>query len=287
MSSPGPGSTTQWSVAMPPDDPYPETEAAPVPAPARRPSRVLIVGAVVVILVLTAIVFYQWGSSGTTPVALPTPRPSPTASAAPTTAKIYDALAPSVVSIDALAAGGTTVRDSGTGVVVNGDGTILTALHVVRDAGSIRLTFADGSRSTATVTATDPASDIATLAPDPLPSVVVPAVLGRADRLAVGDPVIAIGDPLGLARTTTTGVVSGLDRGITDPDGAQLSGLIQFDAAVNPGSSGGPLLNAKGETVGIVVALANPTAAGTFIGIGFAVPIATAATAPGGAPVPQ
>jgi S1-C subfamily serine protease len=103
----------------------------------------------------------------------------------------------------------------------------------------------------------------------------------------VGDSVIAIGDPLGLTRTTTAGVVSGLGRQATNPDGAALSGLIQFDAAVNPGSSGGPLLDARGQTVGIVVALANPTDAGTFIGIGFAVPIGTALTSGGGSRAPQ
>ena len=98
---------------------------------------------------------------------------------------------------------------------------------------------------------------------------------------------VAIGDQLGLTRTTTAGVVSGLDRAASGVDGTNLTGLIQFDAAVNPGSSGGPLLNAKGETVGIVVALVNPTAAGTFIGVGFAVPIGAAAAAGGGDRAPQ
>jgi putative serine protease PepD len=191
-------------------------------------------------------------------------------------------MAASVVSIDALSPDATTVRDSGTGVIVNADGTILTALHVVKGAGAVRVTFADGTSSPATITAADPAHDIATLGPSTLPSVLVPAVLGRADRLAVGDNVVAIGDPLGLTRTTTAGVVSGLNRLATGEDGVNLAGLIQFDAAVNPGSSGGPLVNAKGETVGIVVALANPTSAGTFIGIGFAIPIAAAVAGGGG-----
>jgi S1-C subfamily serine protease len=116
---------------------------------------------------------------------------------------------------------------------------------------------------------------------------VVPAVLGSAGRLAVGESVIAVGDQLGLTRTTTQGVVSGLGRSTPGQDGTTINDLIQFDAAVNHGSSGGPLVNSAGETVGIVVSLVNPTQDGTFIGIGFAVPIATAITAGGGPRVPQ
>jgi S1-C subfamily serine protease len=237
-------------------------------------------------LALTALVAYRWGSSGAAPAALPSATASPSASRPPTTAEIYAAVAPSVVSIEAVPTGGTTV-DSGTGVIVNADGTVLTALHVVRGAGAITLTFADGTASAATITSADPKTDTATLGPATLPSLVVPAVLGRSDRLSVGDTVVAVGNPLGLTRTTTAGVVSGLDRVVHDPDGGSLTGLIQFDAAVNPGSSGGPLVNGRGETVGIVVALANPTTARTFIGIGFAVPIGAAVAAGGGDRAPQ
>jgi S1-C subfamily serine protease len=247
----------------------------------------VVLGAAVVVLavVLTAIVSYRAGSGGAAaPVATPSPQVSTTAP--PTTAQIYAALSPSIVLIESLRADGRTVESSGTGVVANADGTILTALHVVRAAKSIRVVFADGTQSAATITAADPTNDIATLGPATLPSVVVPAVLGASNRLAVGDGVIAIGNQLGLTGSATTGVVSGLNRSATGTDGSTLANLIQFDAAVNPGSSGGPLVNAKGETIGIVVALANPTPAGTFIGIGFAVPIGTA-VAPGGGRPPQ
>jgi S1-C subfamily serine protease len=105
-------------------------------------------------------------------------------------------------------------------------------------------------------------------------------------RLSVGDDVVAIGNQLGLTFSTTSGVVSGLGRSARGTNGNTLEGLIQFDAAVNPGSSGGPLVNTRGETIGIVVALANPTDAGTFVGIGFAVPIGSALAA-GGGPAPQ
>jgi S1-C subfamily serine protease len=258
------------------------------PVTRRKSRRTAIAAVTVVALLVTAIVFYQWGSAGS-PGRSPTAAASPSASASrtPSTAQIYTAVAASVVSVEALHAGTTTVDDTGTGVVVNADGTILTALHVVKGAGSIRVTFADGTTSAATVIAADPAIDIAAIGPATLPSVVVPAVLGRADRLSVGDGVVAIGNQLGLTRTTTTGVVSGLNRSATSTDGASLAGLIQFDAAVNPGSSGGPLVNGNGETVGIVVALANPTAAGTFIGVGFAVPITAAVAGGGGDRAPQ
>jgi putative serine protease PepD len=264
----------------------PEEEASGARAP-RRASRTPVVAAVAVVaLVLAATGFYYWGSANA-PAATPRTAPGSAApSKTPTPADVYTAVAPSVVSIESTPTGSTTV-DLGTGVIVNADATILTVLHVVKDAGSIKVTFADGTTSPATVTSTDPAIDIATISPGTLPSVVVPAVLGSSDRLDVGDSVIAIGNPLGLTRTTTTGVVSGLDRRTVGDEGANLAGLIQFDAAVNPGSSGGPLLDGKGETVGIVVALANPTAARTFIGVGFAVPIGAALAAGGGDRVPQ
>jgi putative serine protease PepD len=240
-------------------------------------------GAVVVAaLAVTALLFYALGSAGTSPVAAPTVSPKPSASPPPTVAQIYAAIAPSVVYIEAARSAGG--GESGSGVIVNGDGTILTALHVVNGAQSITVTFADGTQSPVTVAGTDPADDIAALAPATLPSVVVPAVLGRADRLNVGDEVVAIGNPLGLTYSTTAGVVSGLNRHISGTVGPTGANLIQFDAAVNPGSSGGPLVNGRGETVGIVVALANPTRAGTFIGIGFAVPIAAAVSGGGRAP---
>ena len=146
--------------------------------------------------------------------------------------------------------------------------------------------FADGTRSAAEVDRADPEHDIAMLAPPTLPSVVVPAVLGAGGSRSA-TPVVAVGNPLGLDGTTTSGVISGLDRSIKGDDGTRSDGLIQFDAAVNPGSSGGPLLNSRGETIGIVVALADPSEDGYFIGIGFAVPVGTAVAAGGGDEPPK
>ena len=239
-----------------------------------------------VALVLLATGLTLCGPTGS-PRATPSASPKPSASKALSTAEIYAAMAPSVVVIEALVSGTDRVEATGTGVIANADGVVLTARHVVDGAGSIRLTFADGTQSAATLVAEDPAIDIAVLAPATLPTVVVPAVLGSSGRLSVGDDVVAIGNQLRLTSSATAGVVSGLNRAAAGTDGVSLAGLIQFDAAVNPGSSGGPLVNAKGETVGIVVALANPTTDGTFIGIGFAVPIGAAVGAAGGGRGPQ
>ena len=210
---------------------------------------------------------------GTTLDALSPPtetRPAPVAaseSPTPTVADIYDRTVVSMVVI-------TADRNRlGSGVVANRNGEILTAAHVVSGAGTIRVTFADGTETTATVASSDEASDIATLIPGDLPETLVPATLGGA--VEVGGPVVAIGNPLGLAASASAGVVSGLDRRADTADGT-FAGLIQFDAAVNPGSSGGPLLNAGGLVVGIVVSIADPGNDRAFAGIGFAVPIGTA-----------
>ena len=277
-------------------------------APVRYPRRTaLIAAAGVAALIITAVVAFRWGTAGGngSASALPASSAGSTSSSEPlSTADIYTTLLPSMVAIDSVRPDSATTTpepapgsptdgppvvtastgSSGTGVIANADGSILTALHVVDGATAIQVTFADGPRSAAVIAAADPTIDMAVLTAEILPSVVVPAVLGNSAALAVGDDVIAIGNPLGLTDTTTTGVVSGLGRSANRVGGPELSGLIQFDAAVNEGSSGGPLVNAKGETVGIVVALANPTDAKTFIGIGFAVPIATAVAAGGGGP---
>jgi putative serine protease PepD len=250
-----------------------------------RALRVAVIAAAIgVALLLTAVVSFRWGANDT-PSARPTATPTPTPTGPPSTAEIYAALAPSVVTVETVRDG--TVNATGTGVIANGEGAILTALHVVSGGGSIRVRFADGTPSAAALVASDPAIDIAVLSVDTLPELVVPAVLGNSGRLAIGDDVVAIGNQLGLTSSATAGVVSGLERSARGENGTGLSGLIQFDAAVNPGSSGGPLVNTRGETIGIVVALANPTTADTFIGIGFAVPIGAAVAAGPGEQGPQ
>jgi S1-C subfamily serine protease len=212
------------------------------------------------------------------------------AAAPPDAAQVYQAILPSLVVIQTgqvSTAGSGTGKDPtdglGTGVIVNDEGAILTARHVIAGASSIRVSFADGTKGEARVVSEEPENDIAVLQADTSPEVIVPAVLGGGAQ--VGDEAFAVGHPLGLVGSLSAGVISGLDRSLPTPDGTTLEGLIQFDAAVNPGNSGGPLLNKAGQVIGIVTALANPSGQGYFIGIGFAVPIGTAAGAAGGPPL--
>ncbi len=192
---------------------------------------------------------------------------------------IYGTVIQSVVFIQVGDPGDET-GSIGTGTIINADGTIMTSNHVVDSGRAITVTFADGTQSAATVTDTQPENDLATLTPQTLPQVVVPVTMGGT--VPIGTEVYAIGNPLGLGGSFSAGVVSGLDRTLPLDDGTELANLIQFDAAVNPGSSGGPLVNTNGQVVGIVTALVNPTGSDFFAGIGFAVPIEIAGGAAGG-----
>lgn len=200
-------------------------------------------------------------------------------------AEVYQAILPSLVLIKSehnLEDGEESVG-VGTGVIINFNGEILTAFHVVEGASTIEVQFADGTNSPAVISTSQPENDIAVLTPETPPGVFAPAILGSPRAMRVGDQVFAVGNPLGLAGSMSAGVISGFDRSYTPVDGNQrLEGLIQFDAAVNPGNSGGPLLNRYGQVVGIVTGLVNPTQQEVFIGIGFAVPIQVAAGAAGG-----
>jgi S1-C subfamily serine protease len=195
---------------------------------------------------------------------------------------VFQAIRYGLVLIEAQHQGTPGSEDLGTGVIVDSRGDILTALHVVQGATQINLTFFDGTASTASIESSDSTHDIAVLTAAHLPSIMSPAVLGAAPQ--VGDQVFAVGNPLGLVGSLSGGVVSGLDRTFRLANGRTMSGMIQFDAAVNPGSSGGPLLNTKGQVIGIVTGLANPAGTNAFAGIGFAVPIATAGQTAGAPP---
>ena len=282
-----------------PAEASPTVEPAPDPAPAtprwRRP-RILALTAFVLVLLLVG-GWWALADRGPAPLTAADVKAQVTteldardraqAAVPPAAVAAYATLAPSLVTIRATAATSATEATTGgvrlgAGFVVNADGTIMTANHVVDGARTIRVSFADGTNAAATVAASDPATDTATLTPSTLPTVVVPAVLGGGVR--VGDAVYALGNPLGLVGSFSGGLVSQLGRDIKVPGGRTLEDLIQFDAAVNPGNSGGPLVNAGGQLVVVVRPLDSPSLQTVVVGIGFAVPIGAAGG--GGGDVP-
>jgi putative serine protease PepD len=266
VAGPGPPS----AISGPAEPPGPAPPSGPVGPNTGWRWLIGAAGVLAVAMVVITALAFKLGSSSATSAngASGTPTPTPAATATPlSVTEVYRLLAPSVVLI-------TTSKGSlGSGVIATDTGAVLTAHHVVSGGGDISILFADGTKTSATVAAADPKNDIASLTPKKLPEVVVPATLGGG--VEIGSDVVAIGNPLGLRDSTTTGIVSGLNRTTKNKAGA-LSGLIQFDAAVNPGSSGGPLLNAQGLVVGVVVSIADPGDDEAFAGIGFAVPIGTA-----------
>ena len=206
--------------------------------------------------------------------------------------RAYESIIPSVVRVVGLMTEGddgkddkergTVERGIGSGVVIIDNGTILTNLHVVNGAKKIRVTFFDGSESEAVVLSTQPENDLAVLRARTIPDDLEAATMRSTADLSPGDEVIAVGYPFGIGPSVSSGIVSGLKRQFRSPDGQQmLTNLIQFDAAANPGNSGGPLVTMDGEVVGIVTAILNPNRQRVFIGIGFAVPIENAAAAAG------
>lgn len=201
-------------------------------------------------------------------------------------AKAYAAIIPSVVRVMGFVKSKDGKQDVeqgvGTGVVIVDKGIILTNLHVVAGAQSIKVTFSDGMETTASVTGTQPENDLAVLQAHKIPDDMIAATMRSTADLMPGDQVVAVGFPFGIGPSTSAGVVSGLGRSFRSPEGKHvLTNLIQFDAAANPGNSGGPLVTMDGQVVGIVTAILNPSQQRTFVGIGFAVPIENAASAVG------
>ena len=227
---------------------------------------------VILLGVIAGLAFRLSGSPPKATVRAAAPSPTPTATL--TVSAIYQRVAPSVVLV-------RTAHELGSGVIVADSGLILTANHVVAGGGAVTVTFADGTTARAAVAGANQKLDVAELIPAKLPQVVVPATVGGG--AGVGASVVAIGNPLGLTDSVSAGVISGLDR-TADTSNGKFTGLIQFDAAVNPGSSGGPLLDAHGRIIGVVVSLATPDGQDAFAGIGFAVPIGTALGAGGKGP---
>jgi len=177
---------------------------------------------------------------------------------------------------------------TGSGVVISERGDILTNLHVIRTTDRWEITFWDGSKSDAILVSMQPENDLAVIRPRRQPDDLKPATMASTRDLNPGDTVVASGFPFGIGPSVSSGVVSGLKREFADPDNKEkpkMTNLIQFDAAVNPGNSGGPLVNRDGEVVGIVTAIYNPSGARVFAGMAFAVPIENAARAVGDNPL--
>ncbi len=200
--------------------------------------------------------------------------------------RAYEAIAPSVVRVMSYELGvngrDEIERGVGTGVVIVDKGIILTNLHVVNGAERIKVVFADGLESVATIRSVQAEDDLAVLQAHTIPDDLHAATMRSTHDLAPGDQVVAVGFPFGIGPSASSGVVSGLKRSFRSPEGRQeMTNLIQFDAAANPGNSGGPLVTMDGQVVGIVTAILNPSHQRTFIGIGFAVPIESAAGAVG------
>ena len=164
-----------------------------------------------------------------------------------------------------------TTGGSGSGFVIDRDGHVLTNYHVIEGADTVQVTLADGSSHEAKVVGADASNDVAVIRVDVPPDRLVPLNLGGSSGLVVGQKVLAIGNPFGLERTLTTGIISSLDRSIKAKNGRTIKGIIQSDAAVNPGNSGGPLLNSRGEVIGMNTAIISQV--GQSAGISFAVPI--------------
>jgi S1-C subfamily serine protease len=219
------------------------------------------------------------------------PPPAPATAAPqkePTAADAYEKIRGSVVMVRGSPYDGTEEVETrgedstGTGVVIVDSGVILTNLHVVNGARRIRVVFADGMEAVADLIGARPEHDLAVLKAQSVPDDLEPATMRSTLGLRPGEPVLAVGFPFGIGPSASAGVISGLGREYRSTDGKRiLTNLIQFDAAVNPGNSGGPLLTNEGEVIGIVTGLLNPTEQRVFVGIGFAVPIENAAAAAG------
>jgi S1-C subfamily serine protease len=271
--------------------------AAPVPpkagrGPSRRAERVALVVAGAAVAALLA--FFFAGRGGPPPQRLTqqdidaavrhTLETKPLPSVA---SRAAEAVRPSVVRVQGLrddpdGYAGDMEHGVGTGVVIVDKGLILTNLHVVAGSDKVKVTFFDGLESDASVVSLQPENDLAVLKAARVPDDMAPATLRSTKDLVPGDEVVAVGFPFGIGPSVSSGVVSGLKREFLSPQGKRvLTNLIQFDAAANPGSSGGPLVTADGAVVGIVTAILNPTESRVFVGIGFAVPIENAASAVG------
>jgi len=255
------------------------------------------VAAVTTVAALLAIVaVLAWPGGGGNASSTATPAPAAVATSTPASqgsgntaiasgclpaADVYERVRPAVVEITATDQGRNPFappsQSAGSGVVIGEDGTILTNHHVVAGATNLEVKFADGSTASAEVVGDDPGNDLAVIRASASGTNLTVATLGDSASVRVGDPVLAIGNPFSLAGTMTQGIVSAKGRTFASGQGTRpIRNMIQTDAPVNPGNSGGPLLDCQGRVIGINTALENPTGENFNIGIAYAVPIDTA-----------
>lgn len=301
---PGPGEPyparpvpASYPMALPPAGATPGTGMHGAEAPAQRSPRrrgwVPVVSAAAVAAVLASagtagVVSLLDHDGGTQPVSTAqlgktpdtTPHTVPVASSTsenPDWEAVTKAVSPSVVAIQVSTSQGGA---EGSGVIVDAEGHVLTNNHVVSGAEQMQVSLSDGRIYDAKIIGTDPTSDLAVVQIQNAPKDLVPATLGDSDKVAVGESVLAVGNPLGLANSATTGIVSAVDRPVSasgESGGeAVVTNAIQIDAAVNPGNSGGPLFNAQGEVIGItssIASLSGGSSQSGSIGLGFAIPV--------------
>lgn len=289
------GGTPASDTAAPSPGPAPATNPGPQPSrrwhwPTRHDTRLVwgVMCLMAVLLSVTLAVALQSGSRPLTQKDIDAAvlKTLATAQIPSAASRAYETIRPSVVRVTGYVKDQKTQEDVersvGTGVVIVDKGLILTNLHVVQGVESIRVEFSDGMESTASITGVQPENDLAVLQAHKIPDDMIAATLRSTQDLLPGDEVLAVGFPFGIGPSASTGVVSGLKRSFRSPEGKQqMNNLIQFDAAANPGNSGGPLVTMDGQVVGIVTAIYNPSHQRTFVGIGFAVPIENAASAVG------
>lgn len=245
---------------------------------------------------LTIVAVLAWPGGGGNASSTATPAPAAEATSTPPAqgsgntalatgclpaADVYERVRPAVVEITATDQGRNPFappsQSAGSGVIIGEDGTILTNYHVVAGATNLEVKFADGSTASAEVVGDDPGNDLAVIRADTSGITVTVATLGDSASVRIGDPVLAIGNPFSLAGTMTQGIVSAKGRTFASGQGTRpIRNMIQTDAPVNPGNSGGPLLDCQGRVIGINTALENPTGQDFNIGIAYAVPIDTA-----------